>query len=142
MTPENFVKAQVAAFVYAEAAHLGGYDAMLAVACVLQNRVKRGWFGGEWLKVIANASDTTALEGGPLRKVETFTPEFRRLLQEIDDIFLGTFADTFTAGGLYYMDFCYTEHGQTVRPWFQEKILRDQENHHRIAQVSMLQIFS
>ena len=142
-----FIKAKLAAFAYAEAAHCGGFDSMLAVACVVRNRVRKGWFGGDWLKVIANAGDAASLmyppevERPPILEDLT-APGFRRVLQEVDDIFLGMFKDTLTEGGLYYMNLTHAEQGQVVRPWFAEKILRDPANHPRKAQVSMIQIFS
>lgn len=142
MSPENFVKAWVAAFCHAEAAHCGGHDAMLAVACVLRNRVKKGWFGGDWLKVVDNAAEASALTPKTYTPIDLSDPGFRRLLQEVDDIFLGMYPDSYTEGGLYYMDALYPTHGQQLKPWFQEKILQDGVNHPRKAQVGMLMIFS
>lgn len=139
MTAENFIKGQIAAFCYAEGAHAGGYQSMLAVACVLRNRRSKGWFGGNWLEIIAHAEESSAHELLPQPAIKLESADFRRVLQEIDDIYTGTYSDELTAGGLYYLD---TLSGNPSRPWFQEKILEQPLNHRRVAQVGMMYIFS
>lgn len=143
MTAENFVKGQIAAFCHAEAAHAGGYQAMLAVACVLRNRRRKGWFGGNWLEIIQNAEESSAYDLQPRPAIKLDSGDFRRVLQEIDDIYTGTYLDELTAGGLYYLDTLFQDtSGTPLRPWFQEKILQQPLNHRRVSQVGMMYIFS
>lgn len=139
MTPEGFVKAQVAAFVYAEAAECGGHDSMLAIACVLRNRVRKGWFGGNWIAVLEHAGDTASQPITFPASYDLTSKTFIRVLQEIDDIFLGVYVDTFTDGGLYYWD---SQKPAPPKPWFVEKILNDGPNHPRKAQVGTIYIFA
>ena len=140
MSPENFVKAQIAAYAYNEAAHCGGHDAMVAVACVLRNRVKAGWFGGDWMEVLNHAEEAAPLTSTIAPTIALSNSSFRRLLEEVDDIFLGMYTDTMTEGGLYYFDVLHAQTGRDIRPWFKQKILQDQANHPRKAQVGMLLI--
>lgn len=143
MTAENFIKGQIAAFCYAEAAHAGGYQGMLAIACILRNRRRKGWFGGSWLEIIAHAQESSAHELQAAAGFKLESPDFRRVLQEVDDIYTGTFTDELTAGGLYYLDTLFLDKpGLALRPWFQDKILQQPLNHRRVAQVGMMYIFS
>lgn len=149
MTPETFIKARLAAFAYEEAADTGSANSMLAVACVMRNRVRKGWFSGDWMKVINAAKDSSPFALTERTEYDLNANAFRRALQEIDDVVTGLFEDDLTGhslqrkdGGLYYMDACYAEKGKTVRPWFEQKILKDTANHPRIAQVGMLYIFA
>jgi hypothetical protein len=141
MTPEGFIRAQLAGYAYAEAFASGGYDSMLAVACVMRNRVRAGWHGGDW---IANLN--AAGEYQPFAPIEPFwvltNPNFRRVLQEIDDVHTGVFEDAYTSGGLFYLDSGLLQSGRDLRAWFSEKILKDAANHPRIAQVGNLYIFA
>lgn len=149
MTPENFIKAKLADYAWAEAFDQGGVNGMLAVACVLRNRQRKGWWGGDWMAVINNAKDAAPYES-TWPEPDLSRGDFRTVLQEIDDIYLGMYRDDLTGrderdpkrkdGGLYYMNI--TAEGRTPRRWFEEKILADSKNHPRIAQVGMLYIFS
>lgn len=150
MTPEVFIKAKIADFAYQEASHFGSVNQMLAVACVIRNRVKAGWQGGDWIEVLAHAREVSAIEAMAPRPYAMSDPNFRQLLVAVEEIFYGTFRDTLTGGGvlkatdpggLYYMDSLYPDRGANLRPWFKSKILDDQTNHPRIAQVGMLYIF-
>lgn len=142
MSPENFVKAQIAQFAFEEVGHMGGFNQMLAVACILRNRVRKGWHGGNWIAVLNTAKESAAFDPGPRIDFDLSSAAFRRVLQEIDEIYTGMFNDDLTNEGLYYFDTLHNEQNKTVRPWFAEKIIRDPANHPRIAQVGMLYIYA
>jgi hypothetical protein len=139
MTTDTFVKAQLAMFAYTEANHTGSLDSMLAVCFIIRNRVRAGWVGGDWNRVINFAHHHAAFEGtrgdGPSLESEIF----RRLLLQVDEIYQGTMEDNLTEKGLYY---CDVTDRRPMRDWFASRIVRDQSNHPRIAQVGMLHIFS
>lgn len=153
MTAENFIKAEIVQFAFNEAGRSGDYNQMVAVACVLQNRRRRGWHNGDWRQIILHAKETSALEPRANEWVDMANPMVRKFMQTVDDIYAGLFADDLTGeqpaepgkprkwGGLYYVDAMWNEYG-AMRPWFQEKILDDKDNHPRVAQVGMLYIFS
>lgn len=119
---------------------MGGHNAMLAVACCLRNRV--AWYNGDWGRMLNAAPDLAPCCAPEHTEINMGSGEFRRVLQEIDDIFTGIFTDDFTSGGVYYLDALYADKGKAVRPWFRDKILGDPTNHRRVAQVGMLYIFS
>lgn len=140
MTTDTFVKAQLAMFAYTEANHTGSLDALRAVCFIVRNRVRAGWSGGDWNRVINFAPRHAAHDlarftaDGPSLESDIF----RRLLLEIDEIYQGTAADNLTEQGLYYCDVT----GRAVRDWFAKNIVREPANHPRVAQVGMIHIFS
>ena len=148
MTPETFVKAQLARLAHNEAAHLGP-NGMAAIACIIRNRVRAGWFGGDWFQNIDHAYEKAAYRLEPSRELVVTSREFRGLLGDVEDIYNGTYQDTLTLGladagkpvpaGLYYMD---PVNAEQASPWFLENIVRQPDRHPRIAQVVTLWIFS
>ena len=142
MTTDTFVKAQLAAFAYTEANHTGSIDAMLAVCFIVRNRVRAGWAGGDWNRVINFAAQHAAYEVDTQQHGPSLESEiFRRLLLQVDEIYQGTMQDNLTeTKGLYYCD--ATERRRPMREWFVTRIVRDPYNHPRIAQVGMFHIFS
>ena len=142
MTPETFIKAQIAAFAFQEAAALGSVEPMLAVACVLRNRIKAGWYGGDWVEGLNCAGDVGALEPKAPAPLAITSQPFRKLLVAVEDIYAGTYADELTSGGLYYMNSLYDTQGSRLRGWFKDQILTQGQRHRRIAQVGMLWIFN
>jgi hypothetical protein len=150
VSPERFMMAQLAAFAYGEVADMGGFNPMLAVMCCLRNRLS--WYNGDWGAMLNRAGDVAPHERPARTEINMGSGEFRRVLQEVDDVFNGMYIDELTGaidsgpekreGGVYYLDALYEEKGKTVRPWFKEKIIADPHNHPRIAQVGMLYIFS
>lgn len=139
MTADQFVKAQIAAFAWNEAGHCGGIDSMLAVCYVLRNRVRAGWFGGDWMSVLNGTEQSSAFELGQPKKMDIGSEVFRRLLMQIDDIYQGVAIDNLTYEGLYYIE--TLSRGRFPRDWFLRNIVSNFANHPRIAQVGMIQIF-
>jgi hypothetical protein len=141
MTTDTFVKAQLATFAYMEANHTGSLDAMLAVCFIIRNRVRAGWAGGDWNRVINFAHRHAAYELDTQEGPSLESEIFRRLLLQVDEIYQGTMQDNLTeTKGLYYCD--ATERRRPMRDWFTTRIVRDPYNHPRIAQVGMFHIFS
>jgi hypothetical protein len=143
VTYENYIKGRMVQFAVAEAYHVGGWDAMCAVAQVLANRVKNGW--GEWYDVLDRAGDYRGTVNDP-PKVDPRAAEFRRMLTMIDDIYHGLADDTNVnveddRGGktmaLYYADL-----NNLNRAWFRENVLSNLVEHPRLATVGPLTFFA
>lgn len=133
MTPENFIKAQIAAFAHREAAHHGGIDNMLAVAFVIRNRQRAAWQGGNWMSILHHAptvSGTIYQPSAPdLRELN-----FRMLLAKVDDIYSGMELDKMTEGALFYCELNKAEN------WFRDTIVQN-PNHSRVATVGNVSFF-
>lgn len=161
MDTTSFVVSQLALFAWREGERLapGCYDAKKAVAFVISNRVKAGWQNGDWLKVIEHAhvhacdlNTLTALMPDP------WNTDWRRLLQQCQDIYEGCATDDLTwtpssaalAQHLPGTDqhplnqsrpsFFYANLQLPIREWFMEKVIRSSD-HPRTVTVTPLQLF-
>jgi hypothetical protein len=129
---------------------------MKACAFTIRNRVKAGWYGGDWISVLAHHREWSA-------RIEPYSEElpdprnyaFNLFLQDITGIFTGLVEDNITvtdssasirqnlplsAGPspvLYYgrLD-------QITNPWFLEQISQNHDKHRVVAQVGLLHFFS
>jgi hypothetical protein len=141
MTFESYVKSRLMDFVIEEAYANGGVEPMLAVAQVVSNRVKAGWQGGDWLRVIDTAPEYRGTV--PSRNFVRIDPRdgnFRELMRQIDDVYYGIADDsnvnTHQGKSLYY-----AELHNIHRQWFNEAILNDHESHPRLAKVGQITFF-
>lgn len=128
-------------FVIEEAYANGGVEPMLAVAQVIANRVKAGWQGGDWLRVIDTAPEYRGtLPGQNFTRVDPRDGNFRELMRRIDDVYYGTADDsnvnTQKGNSLYY-----AELHNLNRDWFSDHILQDTDSHPRLAKVGQLTFF-
>jgi hypothetical protein len=161
MTAEQMIQAKLVIFAYEEAGWTGSLQCMLAVACVLKNRVDAGW--GEWMSVLedtarvaGNGPRTREIDGSlsawyeptteevPPPKMDLADENLRDLMGEVDDIYHGIFVDELTKqenpmGGeatcLYY---CFVE--RPIRDWFAKHIIQSPE-HPRVAQVGQMMLY-
>ncbi len=147
MNLSTFERAQLAGFAYKAARQTGSLDCMKAICYVLRNRLKAGWGERSWLYLIEHAESvdgnqffefTQKLDG----KENLFDPQARLLqllVRDVDDIYMGTSEDDTKAvvqDALYYQFI-----DQPPNPWFVEHIVRDAENHPRVAQVGPIALF-
>jgi len=147
---------QGSSFIAAELARLAwldgneeGLNGMLACAFTIRNRVRAGWFSGNWIDVLSNHRNySSKIEPYPDTLPDPRVYSFQCLLQEIDAIFSGQKTDDVTIAAqsvlatpaplaLYYarLDQITSEH-------FLTEISRRPEIHQRVAQVGMLTFFS
>lgn len=84
------------------------YEGMVAVLCVLRNRMQEGWFGGSLHRNVTahNQFSSMTIHGDPETIVyptaaDLVAGDFAEILKDIDAVFDGTLADT-THGALYY----------------------------------------
>jgi len=135
MTPANYIRAQLAEHCFMEAGHMGGLKPMLAIAFIVRNRVRAGWYGGDWMQTIENHWQASSREPYERPRPSLRSPDFQQLLSRIDDIHTGMEPDEMTAEGLYYCELHLVD-----RVWFRDNILRKGEEHPRIANVGQMVI--
>jgi hypothetical protein len=141
VTFENYIKGRMVTFAVAEALHHGGTQGMLAIAQVLKNRFDAGW--GDWYNIVETAGDYRGTIVDP-PKLDPRDLAFRELLRRIDDVYHGVADDSIvnipgengTQRSLYY-----AELHNINRPWFRENVLRDLQDHPRLATVGPLTFF-
>lgn len=141
MTYENYIKARLVTLAVDSAYHMGGSAPMLAVAQVIANRVKAGWCGGDWLKVIESAADFAGNETEP-QAIDPHNGSFRDFLRRVDDIYFGTAEDDNVNTPTGEISLYYTEMGRPTREWFERTILKEQDAHPRIAKVGLMNFFA
>jgi hypothetical protein len=132
LTPEVFIKAQLAARAHRDGSQHGGTDNMLAVAFVMRTRFRDGW--GDWMKILGDA-DRVAGTLYPPTIPNVRDIAFRVILNGIDDVFTGLAIDKMTEGALFYCEL------NNCQPWFVEKIVRDPETHPRVATIGPVSFF-
>jgi len=137
------IQAKLVIFAYQEAGWTGSLQCMLAVACVLKNRVDAGW--GEWMDVLEDTHRVEANEIDLQVNMDLADDNLRDLMAEVDDIYHGIFVDELTKpenpmGGeatcLYY---CFVE--RPIRDWFAKHIIQSPE-HPRVAQVGQMMLYT
>jgi hypothetical protein len=134
MTAEGLVKAELVAFCYDEAVASGDVNSMLAIACVIKNRVDRGF--GDWLDVLFNAGTISAHEFGPTKKLDLGNGNLTTLMREVEDIYHGVFLDEFTDKCVYY---CFVE--RPIRDWFAKHIIQRPQDHPQTATVGTMKLY-
>lgn len=136
MTAEQFIKGQIVSFAYKEAKHVGdSLDLMIAIAHVIRNRQRAGWFGGDWIEILHNYADAAA-KIYPPHKTDLRDPNCKILMQQVDDIFNGLAPERLTFGALYYAELHRIDNTK-----FLANIVRDPEHHPRIANVGQVAFF-
>ncbi len=155
MLGSDFVKSQLAVRAWQDGRD-EGLNGMLSVAFCIRNRVRAGFYNGDWIQVLSHHQDYAAVD--KVYSLELPDPRsyaFSLLLQEIDGIFSGTREDTVTQPdnktwmvkaehqgerpvALYYARL----DDQNIKEWFYENITRNTEHHRLIATVGALSFFS
>ena len=140
MTLDQLQRAQLLMFAHQEAAYTGSLAAMKAVCYVVRNRVRKGWFDGNWIEVIENAEDAAGNMAPTPGKLDVFSRTFQMLMQAVDDIYYSSASDEVEkiVGEALYYQFV----DRNLRPWFTDAILRDPANHARIAHIGTMVLFN
>lgn len=152
MKDVDFIKAELARICWLDG-HKEGLNGMLGVAFTIRNRIRNGWYGGQWHEVLSHHREWSAkIEPLPDTIPDPRIHSFMSFLQQVDQIFSGSLEDfvTIKADGewrtilstpppvaLYYG---YLD--QVTNPFFLENISRKPEQHQRIAQVGQLFFFT
>lgn len=155
MLGSDFVKSQLALRGWQDGA-AEGLSGMLAICFVLRNRVRAGWYNGDWVSVLSHHQDYAAAD--KVYSLELPDPRnyaFGLLLQEVDGIFAGSREDDVTQPAnktwlikaqdqpdrpiaLYYARL----DDPNIKESFLETITRNHDNHKMVAQVGLLHFFS
>lgn len=115
------------------------YAGMMAVACVINNRAKKGWFhGNQYSNTVAkNQFSSMTVPGDP--QLEKYPAEddteFNKLLAAIDLLYEGEVLDR-TDGALYYAVLADSTSG-----WFFREIVNRPEEHPRLAEIGRTSFF-
>jgi len=149
----EFICAQLALKAWQDGAN-SGISGMLGVAFTIRNRIRAGWYDGNWIEILSHHREWAATDtpySDVLPDPRDFS--FKVILQEVGGIFSGARQDdvTIKVGGeaqrlsvapppaLYYGRI---DEVDKWRPWFLENISRNVEKHRIVAQVGMLHFWS
>jgi hypothetical protein len=136
MTPDVFIKGQLAALAIREGALHGGVNNIVAVAMVMRNRANAGWYGGEWMEILQNATERAGTRSYASGAINLRDPSVRQFLQRIDDIYDGSEDVDLSAGALFYCELHRVD-GE----WFKQNILKNREDHPMVATVGPVTFF-
>lgn len=163
MDTASLVISELALFAWREGERLapGSTEAKDAIAFIISNRVKAGWQGGDWLKVIENTPVHSCSEEKDMLTMKMPDPwaqDWRTLLRNCQDIYEGIKIDDLTwtpsmaaiaencPGGDNKLNasrpsFFYANLQMPIREWFMNKIIRQPADHPRTVTVTPLQLF-
>lgn len=118
-------------------------NGMLGVLFVLRNRIKAGWFGGDWIRNMAVhgqfSSMTVKGDSQTVEYPDPRDPTFQQLLNYIDHIYDDTMPDTLTNGALYYADLSSPSYDK--EGWFARVIVGQPGKHPRCATIGTTTYF-
>jgi hypothetical protein len=135
MTSDTLIKAQLVAFAYDEAVSRGDVNSMLAVACVIRNRVQAGW--GDWLDVMFAHDEVAGNDfDNPVKKLDLGNTNLQTLMREVEDIYHGVFLDELTDKCVYY---CFVE--RPIRDWFAKHIIQRPQDHPQTATIGTMKLY-
>jgi hypothetical protein len=140
MIGEDFEKAIVALACWREM-RSEGVNGMLAVALVLRNRAKKGWYHGSLYEnaIALNQLSSMSVRGdvNTVHFPDTREPQFQTLLQLLSEVFDDSRVDNLTNGALY---FAVVNNSNSV--WFRNNILDHPDIHPRVAQLGQTTFFA
>ena len=110
----------------------------------LSFRVKAGWHGGDWLRIIEDAPRVAGTIHPKRPTVDPRNFAFRELLRRVDEIYYDNKKDTIAVTDLegeksYALFYC--EGNNVNNEWFKENVLSDPEAHPYMCKVGTLMFF-
>lgn len=148
MTDADFICAHIARLAFYDG-YSEGLDGMLAVACGIRNRVRAGWYNGDWIAVLSHHKEKSAdLTPYPEELPDPKIRSIRFLLHEVTHIFNGSFVDKITVATDSVLSVApppalYWGHlDRVTNGWFLENVCRKPDQHKRIAVVGALTFFT
>jgi N-acetylmuramoyl-L-alanine amidase len=104
MTPQDYEKCLLALVMWREARGEGS-PGMVAVGCVIRNRVKAGWYRGSWTENITHRNEFTSMsvlgDPGTVAYFMGGSESGRAAMSIADSLYSGTQPDV-TNGALFY----------------------------------------
>lgn len=149
MTMTDLQRAALALFAAREAGPRASADQMLAIAMCIRNRVRQGWFDGDWLKVIENAGDTRANLPGPAVQLDPNDKNLQRLARDIDEVYFSRrdWAKNPSGDPMPSMDEAIGKAtywafiNQPFTVWFLENVIHNPEQHPQNAQMGLMMFY-
>lgn len=135
MNADNYIKAKLLDFCIEEKWRSGDEVDMIAIAHVIRNRVKAGWHGGDWIKVLEVSIELRPIERPRVRGLSLQEWTVRAFMKDIDDLYSGAMEDI-TNGALYY-----AELHTVTNPRIRDVVLTDSRNHPRLATIGLTAFF-
>lgn len=149
MTLHDIQRAQLACFAVQESGPRGSLDQMKAIAFCIRNRVRQGWYDGDWLRVLEHADEVRGNDPWPRIPLNGDDRSFQRLIADIDEIYFSRrdwvkdpsntrMPDMEEAiGNACYWLFIH----RPATAWFQENILAQPGNHPQHAGMGVMLFF-
>lgn len=100
---------------------------------ILATRQRLGW--GTWFEVCATVPSKTAQLEQPIGIAQVWSPEYVRLLHEVEAIFDGS--KNYAKDAIYWADLAK----EVTNPWFKDKILGEPELHRIVGNMNSLTFF-
>jgi hypothetical protein len=129
---DDFASGQLVLYGWRHGHEYGGHLASCLIMSVLANRQRTGM--GSWMEVIANAEKFHAHESNPIEWPSIWSPEFVRLLHEVQGIFDST--QNYAKDALFWFD----SSKLVTNEWFQEKILGNRESHPVVGNMNSIML--
>jgi hypothetical protein len=137
----------------------GSLEQMKAIAYCVRNRVKSGWFDGQWLTIIEHAEEADGNVSAARILLDPNNRVLQRLVSDIDDIYYGArvegsreqqgkiaIAQRFSPQGGDLEDAvgksCYwCMVNEPIRPWFKQHIIDRPEEHPNRSNMGLMAFF-
>jgi hypothetical protein len=147
VTGSEFLTAQLALKAWQDGRGEGIAGLKLVAFCI-RNRVRAGFYGGDWDKVLSHHQEwSSTLELPDQNLPDPREPAFRAFLQEVDGIFSGRVEDNVTikpGGAVQQLSAAppvalyYARLDSITNPWFLQNISQNVEQHRIIGNVGSL----
>lgn len=147
MTPKTFQQAMLVAYAARQTAYYavserrvrcGTVEQMKGVCYCIRNRVRNGWYDGDWIQVIENAEEAAAHDINPDFVLNSNERDLQRLLLDIEQVFFTSGSDRNSAssfdaaadmGGFVDKAMYWAFLNRPVRSEFSATIMQDPTNH-------------
>lgn len=160
MTFNDVQRAQLALFSARAAGPGASLEQMKAIAYCVRNRVKAGWWDGQWLTVMEHAGETEGNTAFEPWYLDANDRALQRLVADIDEIYYGGRpgagarveetrtmpAQRFAAEGGELEEalgkcFYWAWLNRPFATWFRQNVLERPDNHSLRAQMGMMAFF-
>jgi hypothetical protein len=159
VTPSDIQKGALALFAAREAGIGASLEQMKAICYCVRNRVREGWWDGQWLTVMEHAFEVAGNEPPPRFCLDLNARPLQRLIADIDDIYYSgraqkngfrhdeaPKAQRFAAEAFDLEDaiarscyWCFM--GKPFTPWFKKNIIEMPDQHPCRPQMGLMLFF-
>lgn len=129
---DDYIKSQLVKYGWQAGREYGGHLAACMIMSCLANRQRHGW--GSWTEVLENIPKFSASLEQPSGTPQIWSPEFVKLLHEVDSIFDGT--QDYAKDAFYWADTRRIDN-----PWFKEHITSHMDIHPIVGNMNTLTLF-